>query len=345
MQWNKGLIIHCHGYRAEGIKLHAYLNPNDESYARLLSLGWMIAETSYRREGVIVRDAMHDVNNLQDYISDKFGPVNVTLLEGRSMGGCIVTLLAENFPHRYQGALAIGAALFVDQSKEVDPIYLNYRPLIPLLYLTNVSELSGPAQYTEKARKELENNDDAIVVPAQWQVDTEGHNSVNEEERYNAMIHVIEWARYQTFITCRNKNGTVLLDAQPSQAQFVTGPRERTGAIGKVTKFTIYGYVIVDFVASDLQKLGLRVGKRFDMCVLKHHKWVNVLWGTYPFLEANEGDWITSEEPNNGHFMFSQKTFKFVNPKGLLDVEIGDEIFIEEYQAPKPSKLNVKLNL
>ena len=68
------------------------LDPEEESLSKLLENGWMISMTSYRREGVIVKDACLDVNNLRDYIIKKFGKPEITILEGRSMGGCIVTV-------------------------------------------------------------------------------------------------------------------------------------------------------------------------------------------------------------------------------------------------------------
>jgi len=57
--------------------------------------GWIVAMTSYRREGLIVADAMKDVNNLRNFICNEQGYPYWVLLEGRSMGGAIVTYIAE----------------------------------------------------------------------------------------------------------------------------------------------------------------------------------------------------------------------------------------------------------
>jgi len=38
--------------------------------------------SSYRRPGLIVRDAVEDVNNLRKYIEDAHGKLEQTLLEG-----------------------------------------------------------------------------------------------------------------------------------------------------------------------------------------------------------------------------------------------------------------------
>ncbi len=66
------------------------------------------------------------------------------ILEGRSMGGCIATHLAEqeNAGKLYDGVLAIGAALLAE---DLDPAVVaslpwTHQPNIPVLYLTNESE-------------------------------------------------------------------------------------------------------------------------------------------------------------------------------------------------------------
>lgn len=73
--------------------------------------------SSYRRNGRIVRGAMEDMNELRfdspilyfsyfsifsQYIIDNYGYLSMCLLEGRSMGGAVVTYLSEHFPHLYQ---------------------------------------------------------------------------------------------------------------------------------------------------------------------------------------------------------------------------------------------------
>lgn len=82
-----------------------------------------------------MRDAVRDVNNLRDYIINKYGTIDVTILEGRSMGGAIVTHLAERHPDLYNGAVAIGAALLT-KDKE-NPLNYTYQPKIPIIFLTN----------------------------------------------------------------------------------------------------------------------------------------------------------------------------------------------------------------
>lgn len=75
-----------------------------------------------------------------------------TFVDGRSMGGYISTVLAEMPCVRthYTGVMAIGAALINAA------VPLRNRPGIPILYLTNVSEI-GPIQaYIDAVRGEVE---------------------------------------------------------------------------------------------------------------------------------------------------------------------------------------------
>lgn len=80
--WNGGVLIFAHGCRPAGIPLLADLNVGDRLYQRLLTQGWMVACTSYRRENIIVRDAVEDVFNLHCYISETYGKPDLSILEG-----------------------------------------------------------------------------------------------------------------------------------------------------------------------------------------------------------------------------------------------------------------------
>jgi len=96
-EWNRRVLIFAHGHRCEGTGTSTVdLDPQHPFYQHsLLEHGWLVAATSYRRDGVIIRDAMQDVDNLRAEIARRFGEPECVILEGRSMGGAICTLLAE----------------------------------------------------------------------------------------------------------------------------------------------------------------------------------------------------------------------------------------------------------
>ncbi len=118
LKWNKKLLLIAHGYRPENAPLIADLFPDQSAYATLITEGWIVAKTSYRRNGIIIADAIRDLDNLFQHISEEFGPPVRTIIEGDSMGGTIATLLMERDDHQYHGAVAVGAALDLKESEE-----------------------------------------------------------------------------------------------------------------------------------------------------------------------------------------------------------------------------------
>ncbi len=72
----------------------------DQCYRRLLEAGWIVAMTSYRKEGLVIREAIDDLISLREYIAEKYGSLKTVLLEGESMGGAIVTHINELNPQR-----------------------------------------------------------------------------------------------------------------------------------------------------------------------------------------------------------------------------------------------------
>ena len=85
--------------------------------------------TSYRREGVVVGDAMEDVVNLRQHIESAYGHIELALLEGRSMGGGIATLLCEQRPDLFQGAYCCGAAMQMEHDKDYVAYQVRLEPL------------------------------------------------------------------------------------------------------------------------------------------------------------------------------------------------------------------------
>lgn len=117
------------------------------------------------------------------------------------MGGAISVRIAElpNVARLIQGVMAIGAALLV---KEDDArVALRYRPTIPILFLTNTSEVGPIEDYIAKVKANVENDrkekvfgGDEVITPALHSIHREGHNWSNPRERWRAFSSVVEWA-------------------------------------------------------------------------------------------------------------------------------------------------------
>jgi hypothetical protein len=89
--WNHKAALLAHGYRNEiQTELISDLAITEHCLAEMLRDNWMVAMTSYRRNGRVVRDAMADMVELREYIVQSHGHLNLCLLEGRSMGGAVV---------------------------------------------------------------------------------------------------------------------------------------------------------------------------------------------------------------------------------------------------------------
>lgn len=272
--WNRNLLIYAHGFRAESAPLVAKLDPADPAYAGLLDEGWIVAATGYRRNGMIVRDAIADINALRDHVAATEGAPSMTLLLGDSMGGAIVTLIAENEPGRYQGALAIGAAM---QSQDPEyPLALTARPKIPVLFLANRSELEGPAAYVERAAR-------APVPPALWTIDRDGHVNVNAAERSAALEALIAWITTNTIE--RRRDATQPGLAAASTAELLDGTLR--GRVAEITPG--YGNLFSSFVPADFEKLGLHAGDRFELQI--NDRTFRVVYGT-DYQDASRGSWV-----------------------------------------------------
>ena len=245
------LLIHAHGSRPVDSPLTVELDLDQTAYGQLLANGWIIAATAYRRNGMIVADAMTDLTLLCEHIEETYGPLAMVLLDGQSMGGAIVTHLAERRPDRFHGAVAIGAALQVKDP--VHPLEFNHRPQFPLLFLSNRSEIAGPRAYVDAAAE-------AAVPPVVWRIDRDGHVNLNETERLIALEALVAWITTGTIEPVRD----ITVEIAPEQT-VAFDPRGATGRVIDITDN--YGNVFIDFQDGDFERLGIRTGSRFSLSI------------------------------------------------------------------------------
>ena len=186
-EWNGRVLLFAHGFRRAEAPRTAPLRL--VLYRRLLADGWMVASTAYRRNGLIVRDAVLDLKILGDYITLTHGAPSLVIVQGHSMGGLIGTLLAESPGDRYDGVLAVGAAL--ELREDHNPMAPTCRPLVPLLFLSNRDEIDGPRDYLSCAGKAF--NAWGAELPVVREVDRDGHVNVTDEEIREALDVLIDW--------------------------------------------------------------------------------------------------------------------------------------------------------
>ncbi|WP_193212819.1 alpha/beta fold hydrolase [Luteolibacter marinus] len=243
--WQGKLVLLAHGYRPAAAPLGADLDVGDDFSRPLLAEGWAVATTSYRRNGWIVGDAIADLAALRDHIAREVGPVKRCLVVGNSMGGLIVTRIAEGALDGVDGVVAIGAYLGDGETEAYHPA-LTWQPKVPVLFLTNQDELEHPAHYVSAAGTER---------TAFWKVARDGHCNTSDLERLNALRAVDAWVDGKP--PARERDGTVPPPRRPSTASAV----EEGGLEGRVRlAHEAWGNLSTDLVAADLETLGLKRG-------------------------------------------------------------------------------------
>jgi pimeloyl-ACP methyl ester carboxylesterase len=331
--WNQRLLLLAHGFRAADQPLVADLFPDHIAYRTLIDEGWIVAKTSYRRNGIIVADAIADLDALREHIATKFGPPDRVLVEGESMGGLIATLIAERAPVAdqrgrpiYTGAVAIGAALVVQENGAA--VRLSLQPHLPLLFLTNQSELSAPHAYvTAKVRREKPE-----LLPVLFRIARDGHVNVNQRERLAALRAVNAWldrgrdALPKPPTNADAFDATVAPEPLPSQ---VALHADRRGLDARVVEISgDYGNVSLNVQPADLAALGVAPMQWLQLTA--HDQNFRVRLGT-DFNSVKRGEWVVF--PNADGFVCLARNS--ADAAATARVTVGDTVTLRRYEVDK----------
>ena len=291
-KWNGQLLIIAHGYLPAGRPLFAGFDPMNYLYRELLADGWLVAATSYRRNGLLFQEAAADVEELRALVARRQGrDPEAVFVEGTSMGGFVAALLAENPPHpSYRGALGLGAALAIPAPPGVDVPPLTGRPRFPLLFLSNRDEAAGPRDYARRAAALSPPSSSPVAV---WTVARDGHVNLNQQEVFAAFRALRDGVKTGTPVA-PDRDATVDPPPLPETVRFAPDGRAATGKVLAVD--LAFGNLTVDFRPADLARLGLRKG---DTAALsfggeggeKGSSEVRVRLGT-TFNDVPEGAWV-----------------------------------------------------
>lgn len=274
--WNGRLLLIAHGLRPDAAPLDAALDTARPPWSRLLADGWIVALTSYRRNGVILRDAITDLANLRQQVALRHGQPDRVYVIGESMGGAIAARLVEHFPDDYAGAVAVGAAL---QVQEPEPtLGLELTPRRPLLFLTNQSEITGPREYVKQTQR-------APVPPVLWRVARDGHVNVNAAEKLAALAALVRWVE-QSQRPTDEADATLPPEPGPSVARF-HGDGTASGRVTGVDP--VYGNLLLEFQPADLARLDIEPNTRFAL--LAGDRLIRVFYGR-GFNSVERGDWV-----------------------------------------------------
>jgi pimeloyl-ACP methyl ester carboxylesterase len=277
--WGGDVWVECHGLRPENTPLSAVVPVGSPFIRGLLEDGWLVATTSYRRNGMLLDEAAADVAALVGLIRERHRPQGVVVLEGSSMGGAVVVRLAESRPEVFDGAVACGAALQVREPTAPER-YWTFLPRKPLIFLSNQSEFEGPAAYAAAVRAQASA---AATEPVLLKVERDGHVNLNAAERRHALDLLVEWMRRGQ----RPEDGLATRPPAPgpSRAQLLDN-RVRTQV---VELSRIYGNLTLDAQPSDLAAIGVGPGGFFDLVAQAGR--FRVLFGT-SYADVARGEWV-----------------------------------------------------
>jgi len=300
------VLIYGHGFRPEGIPLTPSLatdtdNPHRAVYNNFLKKGWLMASLSYRREGYILIDAIEDIKELRtlvlETIFDKKPPRKM-ILQTRSMGGAIATLLNERVEAGlFHGILTLGAALMT----RTDPVHGNipflHSPRTPQIFLSNVSEKGQVEEYISLVKSAAQ-LDPTIVLPVLWKVNRFGHCAVFSQELSAALDGLCDWIDGK-----KAGADTDITDYEYNISSTAWWDSERRG-FWVPCSVNMYWEPEFSMSEEDWRKLGIATGATFPIEIhediyglpedqLPPPRSISVTYGIDPFVGVEEGTLIT----------------------------------------------------
>lgn len=102
--WNGRLVIWAHGYRGTGLELTVDNHPLRDF---LVSQGYAWAASSYSKNAYDPSQGAKDSHALAQLFNGRVGTPVKTYISGASMGGHVTTVMAEQWPRSYAGAMPI----------------------------------------------------------------------------------------------------------------------------------------------------------------------------------------------------------------------------------------------
>lgn len=296
--WNRQVLLIAHGLRAEAEPLRADFTPEDLAYKTLRDEGWMVAKTSFRRNGIVIADAIADLDALRALIVRDYGEPTRVLVEGESLGGLLAVLMAERDLHEpklYHGVVAISAALQLKETPAT--LGLSLHPKIPILFLSNSGEIEGVRAYAASPFGRVE----GAVPPAIFHLARGGHANVNQAERLVALRALNAWLDRGPGALPRPTGNDLFYDATVTplpHPSAVTTNDDGHGFETRVTTFlSTMSSALLDAQPSDLAAADIKPftwfqltvnGKNYrafygrDVSSVKRNEWV-----VFPHAEGN----------------------------------------------------------
>jgi len=326
--WNRDVLLIAHGFRPDSAPLIADLRPERASNKALLDDGWIVATTSYRRNGLIVADAIADLDALRAYIAEARGEPDRVILEGESMGGLIVTIMAERYAGPYQGALVFDATLYAKEPGM--RVGLSLLPRIPLLFVATEREVRQARSYLTA----LVARPAPVVQPALFVISREGHTNVNQPEHLAAIRALNDWIDRGRGALPQPKGDAPYFDAtvppEPGPSTAVPHPDKRGFDTRVAEVDAVYGSVLLEAQAPDFEAAGIEPMTYFELQA--GGRAYRTLYGrTYSDVK-NDG-WVAFPDAD-GRTVLSRT---YADAAGTAGLKPGDSVSLVGYEPHPPA--------
>ncbi len=146
--WNGRLVIWAHGYRGDPATDPSALELTVDNHplrAFLVSQGYAWAASSYSRNAYDPSQGAKDSHALAQFFNGRFGKPQKTYITGASMGGHVTTVMAEQWPRSYAGAMPICGVM---GDYELFDYFLDFNLAAQTLSGMNASYPFGPDYLT-----------------------------------------------------------------------------------------------------------------------------------------------------------------------------------------------------
>ena len=134
--WNKNLVVFCHGYSHLEANVTTLLtlssSGQDTGIDQIIAKGYAVAASTYGAGGICIQQGINSTYQLTKYIINNYNVTGKVLLYGVSMGGNIALLTGQKYPQLFNGVL--------DLSGTKDSID-SYNTKMDFLAATNDSEM------------------------------------------------------------------------------------------------------------------------------------------------------------------------------------------------------------
>jgi pimeloyl-ACP methyl ester carboxylesterase len=326
--WNKRVLLLAHGYRPESAPQIADLNTRRASIRAALDGGWIVATTSYRRNGLVIGDAIADLDALRAYIAAAYGDPERVVIEGDSSGGLIATIIAERDKGLYDGAVAFDATLYIKETNS--QVGLTLQPRIPLLFVATQREAAEPKSYLTA----LVSRPPPLIQPALFLIAREGHTNINQPERAEAFEAVNAWIDGGRDALPRPKDqapyfdATVAPDPGPSTAVIHDDHHGLDTRVAEVDP--VYGTLLLEAQAQDFAGAGIPPMTYFKLGVGRGGTYRALYGRTYS--DVRNGEWVAFPDAD-GRTVLSRN---FADAAKTLAVGVGDQLTLVPLTPGEP---------